>query len=146
MAYKGYVLKIGAWTVPNDYINPASYSVGVNEEEIDGWTGYDDTRHAVYSLHKQAVISFETPDKPFLLTDVEVGEIQAALAAAKHTGGTGLNPAAYMLTFYDPKTNDYIGDKDFTLGEVTYPIEGIDEECVKYRPIKFTFTEVNSVD
>ena len=35
--YEGWLLKIGDWIVPNAYIQPETYEVGVNKEEV--WSG-----------------------------------------------------------------------------------------------------------
>ena len=147
--YKGYILRIGQLKLDEaedgGYISPGSYKVSANKEKIDDWTDYNDVRHVIYSIGKRTEISFETPDKPNLLTEEEIAEILEALETAKHTGA-GLNKDSYMLDYYDPNTGEYVSDKDFTLEDVTYTIYGTCEDHVFYNPVKFTFKEVSSVD
>lgn len=147
--YKGYILRIGQLRLDEaedgGYISPGSYKVSANKEKIDDWTDYDDVRHVIYSIGKRTEISFETPDKPNLLTEEEIAKILEALETAKHTGA-GLNKDSYMLDYYDPNTGEYVSDKDFTLEDVTYTIYGTCEDHVFYNPVKFTFKEVSSVD
>lgn len=147
--YKGYILRIGQLKLDEaedgGYISPGSYKVSANKEKIDDWTDYNDVRHVIYSIGKKTEISFETPDKPNLLTEEEIAKILEALETAKHTGA-GLNKDSYMLDYYDPNTGEYVSDKDFTLEDVTYTIYGTCEDHVFYNPVKFTFKEVSSVD
>lgn len=147
--YKGYILRIGQLKLDEaedgGYISPGSYKVSANKEKIDDWTDYDDVRHVIYSIGKRTEISFETPDKPNLLTEEEIAKILEALETAKHTGA-GLNKDSYMLDYYDPNTGEYVSDKDFTLEDVNYTIYGTCEDHVFYNPVKFTFKEVSSVD
>lgn len=147
--YKGYILRIGQLRLDEaedgGYISPGSYKVSANKEKIDDWTDYNDVRHVIYSIGKKTEISFETPDKPNLLTEEEIAKILEALETAKHTGA-GLNKDSYMLDYYDPRTGEYVIDKDFTLEDVNFTIEGTSPEHVYYSPVKFTFREVSSVD
>lgn len=147
--YKGYILRIGQLKLDEaedgGYISPGSYKVSANKEKIDDWTDYNDVRHVIYSIGKRTEISFETPDKPNLLTEEEIAKILEALETAKHTGA-GLNKDSYMLDYYDPNTGEYVSDKDFTLEDVSYTIYGTCEDHVFYNPVKFTFKEVSSVD
>ena len=147
--YKGYILRIGPLCIDEEedggYIAPGSYKVGLNKTNIDDWEDYDEIRHVIPSINKRAEISFETPGKPYLLTEVEIATIREALEAARHKTD-GLNKDSYMLEFYDPNTGEYVSDKDFTLEDVTYTIYGTCEDHVFYNPVKFTFKEVSSID
>ena len=79
------------------------------------------------------------------MTEEEIAKILEALETAKHTGA-GLNKDSYMLDYYDPRTGEYVIDKDFTLEAINFTIEGTSPEHVYYSPVKFTFREVSSVD
>ena len=142
--YKGYLLKIGSWEMPVEYINPETYKVGVNKEKIAEWTDYNNDRHAVFSTGTQAQVSFQTHDAPYLLNEEDIAIIQEALENARYHVA-GLNADAYRLEFFNPSTAEYEIAKDFTLEDLTYNINGCSEEHVFYNPIQFTFSEVSVI-
>lgn len=142
--YDGWLLKIGDWIVPNAYIQPETYEVGVNKEEVWSDKNYYRERLAIYSERKNAAVEFNTA-KNFMLSDVEVGQIQEALEGARVKTGD-LNKDAYRLKFYDPSTDEYILDKYFTLEPLKYTIHHVGKHHVYYNPISFSFEEVSVID
>lgn len=140
MAYQGYLLKIGDWAVPNTYIQPETYQVGVNKERLLKWTNYDNVDDAIYAVNRVASVNFETA-KNFNLSDIDVGAIQDALADARVSTSRGTRDA-YRLQFYDPNTDSYITDKLFTLEPLKYTVFKVGKSRVFYNPIAFEFSEV----
>lgn len=137
MAYEGYILKIGDWTVPNEYIEPSSYATGNDRAKLSEWTDYTGDRHVVYSNRVQPQVTFETA-KNFRLTDSEVAIIQEALNSARVVSA---NVPIYSIRYYDPEKDSYF-TKTCTLDDVTYTICGICDEFVLYEPARFTFRGV----
>lgn len=138
--YEGWLLKIGNWIVPNKFIQPETYKVGVNKEEVWSDKNYSGERLAVYSERKTAAVEFDTA-KNFMLSDIEVGQIQEVLEDARVTT-YNLNRNAYKLRFYDPSTDAYVMDKYFTLEPLQYTIHHVGKNHVYYNPIAFSFEEV----
>lgn len=140
MAYNGYLLKIGNWPVPHNYVQPETYRVGLNKEQLLKWTNYRNLPDAIYSKNKLATVEFET-HRTFNVSDIDVGKIQDALADARVTT-TRNGRDAYKLQFYDPNSDEYVTDKIFTLDPLVYTISKVGPNRVFYYPIHFSFTEV----
>ena len=137
MAYEGYILKIGNWTVPSEYIEPSTYIVGNDRAKLAEWTDYAGERHVVYSNREQPQVIFETA-KNFRLTDKEIGIIYEALKTAQVHGGT---VPVYTIKYFDPTKNTYF-TKTCTLDDVDFTINGINENFVVYEPARFVFRGV----
>lgn len=144
MAYEGWLLKIGTWTLPFRYIQDETYKVSSNKDTLADWTDYDGNRHVVYSPGAQTEISFSTRDQ-FRLSDEDVAIISEALSSAKQAG-FGANVDAYSVKFYDPGTDTYVTTKKFTLEPVDYVIERVTADHVYYSPTTFTFKEVSQIE
>ena len=141
MAYEGWMIKIGTWTVPIEYIRGDSYKVSPSKETLDDWPDYNNNRHIYYALGTQTTIEFETMDEPNLLDDEQIAKIRTNLNAARYSG-SGLNKDIYIVNYYNPETGTY-EQGDFTLDNITYEVAGFCEDNVFYRPIKFKFTEAS---
>lgn len=144
MAYAGWLVKIGNWEVPFDYMKYESYNVTPAREVIDEFKDYDGNRHVVYAYTQQVTISFDTPEE-VMLDDEDIAIIHAALDAARQTG-YGNNVNAYSVKFYDPRSGGYVTTKDFTLSDIKYTICGADESHVYYKPITLEFVEVTPIE
>lgn len=146
MAYEGWIISIGKWKIPNKYIQPETYKIGLDKDLLKEWTDYRNKRHVVYAAGVsagQTTIQFETPEK-FKMTNKEMGEFHKYLEAAKHNVA-GVNNEVYAITYYNPQTNSY-EVKDFTLESMQYTVWGINEREVIYSPVKFSFLEVEAID
>lgn len=144
MSYEGYLLKIGNWPVPNDYIAPETYEVGVNKELLKKWKDYKNETHPVYATTNAGKVTFRTAEN-FPLSDIDVGKIQEALESARVTTGD-LNKNAYSLTFYNPSADKYETGRVFILDDLQYTINKVGKHRVFYNPIEFTFSEVAYYD
>ena len=144
MAYDGWLLKIGDWILPNKYIAPETYKVGVNKEKLYDKPDYNNIRHVVYTQNRTATVEFSTA-RNFRLSDEDVGQIQEALEAARVTAGD-LNKNVYRLKFYDPSTDEYVLDKYFTLDPLKYTVYSVGQHRVFYNPIQFSFEEATQID
>ena len=145
MAWQGYLVKIGDWVVPDEYIQFETYKTGSNKEKLDDWVDYAGQRHAVYSNEYQAVVRFNT-EREFKLTNREIGEFMEALSAARgDTSVFGHNVDAYLITYYAPALDDYVSNY-FTLDELEFTVWGYDENEITYAPVTFIFREVAKIE
>lgn len=144
MAYAGYLLKIGTWSVPYKYIDPASYKTGNNREKVVDWVDYQNSRHVVYTKDTQAAVSFET-SKNFRISNEDLSLFTEALTAAKIDSSASGLPDVYSVTYYDPGDDEYHAITA-TLEDLEYTIWGANDNTVFYNPITFSFKEVAQVD
>lgn len=144
MAYAGYLLKIGSWAVPYRYIDPASYKVGSNRSKIVDWTDYANTRHVVYTQNAQAEVTFET-SKNFRLSNDDLALFTEALSAAKIDGSDYGLPDTYNVEYYDPGDDTYHAAA-MALEDLEFEIWGANDSTIFYDPIKFSFSEVTTLD
>ena len=61
MAYSGFLIKIGDYTIPTKYIKAESYSAYVNMQDIDDYTDANGYEHRNSVELKAEKIEFETP-------------------------------------------------------------------------------------
>ena len=139
MAYEGYLIKIGNWQVPWNYIQGDTYDVSPNKTKVKEFTDYNNDRHVVYSKKLSTVIQFETP-KNFRLTEEDIAQIREALAAAKD-----INSETYTIHYYNPRTGKHEMNT-CTLDDLTYTIYSANEKNLFYAPMKFVFREVSLID
>lgn len=139
MAYEGYLIKIGNWQVPWNYIQGDTYDVSPNKIKVKEFTDYNGERHVVYSKNLSTVIQFETP-KNFKLTNDDIAAIREALAAAKD-----VDADTYVIHYYNPRTG--VSEmKSCSLDDLTYTVYSANEKNIFYAPMKFTFREVATID
>lgn len=132
MAYQGYLLKIGNYTIPaNKFIKADSYSAYVNMQDVEPWTdanGY---------VHRQAVdlkalkVEFETPA---MLTNVELSEFLTNI----RNNFTIEKARQCEITAYIPEYDNYVTQTGY-LADFTPQIYGTYGGTVKYNPIRFAF-------
>lgn len=143
-AYEGYLISIGSWQVPWDYIQADSYDVSSNKEKLTDWIDYNNRRHVVYSKGTQVVISFKTREDIMMDNDI-LDEFRNALERAKTTNKNGYNVDSYDIHYFDPATGN-TRQVTCTLEDLKFPINGSDETNVYYSPVTFTFQEVALVE
>lgn len=139
MAFEGYLISIGGWRVPLEYIRPESYTVTDGKEKLTEWKDYNNERHTVYAKKTQVNISFDT-SKNFRLSDTEVAQFNEALNAAKKIG-TVFTPDSYEVRYYNPQSGIY-ETKYFTLEPLKFDIWGCNDNAIYFNPLKFDFREV----
>lgn len=144
MAYEGYLISIGSWPVPWDYIQADSYDVSSNKEKLTDWTDYNNRRHVVYSKGTQVVVSFKTREDIMMDNDI-LDEFRNALERAKTTNKNGYNVDSYDIHYFDPATGN-TRQVTCTLEDLRFPVNGSDETNVYYSPVTFTFQEVALVE
>jgi hypothetical protein len=73
MAYAGYLIRVGNYTIPQDkYIKAESYSAYVNMQDYEDWTDANGYLHRTPVDLKALKVEFETPA---MLTNTEVSEL-----------------------------------------------------------------------
>lgn len=132
MAYSGYLVKIGNYTIPsNKFIKADSYSAYVNMQDIDPYT--DANGH----LHREAVelkalkIEFETPA---MLTNNEFAKFMKNI----RDNYISEKSRSLMITAYIPEYDDYVTQMGY-MADFAPQIYGTYGGVIHYNPIRLAF-------
>lgn len=131
MAYSGFLLKIGSYTVPFKFLKADSYSVGVKMQDIDAWTDADGYLHREAVELKVAKVEFETPA---LLTNEEFNELMVKIRS-NYVNAQGRE---FNITAYIPETDTYVTQRAY-MADITPTLYFADNTTIKYNPIRFAF-------
>lgn len=131
MAYEGYLLKIGNWIFPHDYIKADTYSAYVNMQDVEPWTDGNGELHRNPVELKASKVEFETKA---MLTNKQFAEIMENIRANYK------NPTGRMadVTYYIPEYDDYVTQYSY-LADFTPQIYWIKDGVIQYNPIRFSF-------
>lgn len=131
MAYSGFLIKIGDYTIPTKYIKAESYSAYVNMQDIDDYTDANGYEHRNAVELKAEKIEFETPamltNKTF--TDL-MKNIQANYVNATERG--------VYITAYIPEYDDYVTQYGY-LADFEPTIYSIFRGTIYYNAIRLAF-------
>ena len=132
MAYAGYLIKVGNYTIPaNKFIRAGSYKATLSVLDLDSYRDANGVLHRTSLEHKVNKIEFETPA---MLTNTEVAELMANIR------GNYTIPAERRLmgTIYVPELDEYVS-QDMYMADPSFTIYGIFDGVVKYNPIRIAF-------
>lgn len=102
MAYSGFLLKIGNYTIPADkFIRAQSYQAYANMQDVDPWTDANGYLHREAVELKALKAEFDTPA---MLTNTEFAELM------RNIRENYINATARtcMITAYIPEYDDYV--------------------------------------
>lgn len=131
MAYNGWLLKIGNYTIPQRYIKADSYSAYVNMQDVDDYTDADGYLHRDAVELKAEKIEFETPA---MLTNVEFSELMKNIQA----NYTITKARQCVITAYIPEYDDYVTQTGY-LADFQPQIYGTYGGVIHYNPIRLAF-------
>lgn len=132
MAYSGWLLKIGDYTVPADkFIKASSYQVYVNMQDVDPWTDANGYLHRESVELKALKVEFETPA---MLTNTDFAELM------KNIRANYINATARtcMVTAYIPEYDDYVTQTAY-LADFQPQIYGTYGGVIRYNSIRLAF-------
>ena len=121
MAYSGWLLKIGDYTVPNSIMKAESYSPYVNMQDLDPWTDTNGFVHRNAVKLKALKVEFETKA---MLTDKEFEENDLVIALDSSNMRSllsrfGKHDKIRMLLQRDVDDPWYTGDFDIAYRDIT---------------------------
>ena len=131
MAYSGWLLKIGDYTVPNSIMKAESYSPYVNMQDLDPWTDTNGFVHRNAVKLKALKVEFETKAA---LTDKE---FEAFITNIKNQFIKKDGRECY-ITAYIPEQGGYVTQYGYMAGfqPTIYITSG---SVVRYNPIRLAF-------
>lgn len=102
MAYAGYLLKIGNYTVEQGkYIKANSYSAYANVQDLDSYRDADGVLHRNALTHVPIKVEFETPA---MLTDVSFADFMRKI----QSNYINATERKVLATVYVPEYDNYI--------------------------------------
>lgn len=128
MAYQGFLLKIGDYTIPHKYIKADSYSPYVNMQDVEAYTDANGYLHRNAVELKVAKVEFETPA---MLTNVTFTELMDNIRA----NYLDVKSRKILITAYIPEYDDYVTQTGY-LADFQPRIYGVFDGVIKYNPIR----------
>lgn len=131
MAYNGYLIKVGNYTIPHSIIRAETYKVTRNSQDIDSYrdgNGY---------LHREALNNF-VPKVEFnvvpMLTNTQLSSFLGNISA-NYTNAVERRVSASV---YVPEVDDYV-TQDMYVADFTPEIYFADSNVVKYKEFRMAF-------
>lgn len=150
MAYTGYLVKVGSYTIPNKYIAYESYKISP-DQVMDLDSGRDTTGvlHRNVLSHTSTKIEFNTPD---YITNTEWNTLWTNIKSQFNVGSDAAARQRWRtanVTYYDPLTDSYIANKKCYMPDPKLEIAWVDplastdaaHRIIKYKAIRIAFIE-----
>lgn len=131
MAYAGYLLKIGDFTIPTSIIKADSYYAYVNMQDYEPWTDAKGYLHRDVVDLKALKVEFETKA---MLTNTEFASLMSSIKA-QFTKATARE---CNITAYIPELDDYVTQKGY-MADFKPQIYFADQNKIQYDAIRFAF-------
>lgn len=129
MAYSGWLLKIGNYTVDaGRFIRAETYSAYANMQVLDPWTDADGYEHIQAVTLKAIKIEFETPP---MLTNAEFTELMNGIKA----NYIDEKARKCIVTAYIPELDDYVTQLCY-IANFTPQIYGTYDGVIHYNSIR----------
>jgi len=131
MAYEGYLLKLGNYIVPHEFIRADSYSPYINMQDVEPWTDADGFTHRNPVELKASKVEFETPA---MMTNKTFGEFMRNIRA-NFVSEIAKN---VYITAYIPELDEYVTQLGYMV-DITPKIYGIFDGVIYYDPVRMAF-------
>lgn len=129
MAYEGWLLKIGSYTVPHKYLRADSYSPYLNMQDIGDYTDANGYLHREAVDLKVAKIEFETPAG---LTNITLTDFLSNIKA----NYTISKARQFNFTAYIPEYDSYVTQTGY-LADFQPNMYWAYDNHIMYDPIRF---------
>lgn len=130
MAYAGYLIQVGSYTIPNAYIKTESYSVTYNTMDLEPYRDADGVLHRNALPHKAVKIEFETPIMYASDFATFINNIRAQYLDAVEKD--------LMATFYVFELDDYVTQKVY-VPDITTEILQNSKQGFVLNPCRLAF-------
>lgn len=130
MAFQGYLIKVGNYTIPLTYMKLESYKSAPDQrQDLDSYRDADGVLHRNVLPHTATKIEFETP---YLF----MSQMQDLIQNIRSNFLTNIARDC-TLTYYDEETNSYKTGHFYMSGTIEYNMYNKDI----YAPCRFAFIE-----
>ena len=131
MAYNGFLIKVGNYTIPFKYMKAESYTAYRSIQDLDSYRDANGVLHRTALTHVPNKVEFETPA---MLTDKTFSELMSNI----QTNFTNANERKASVTMYVPETNEYV-TQDMYMPDITPAIYHADSKKIQYKSIRLAF-------
>lgn len=130
MAFNGYLIKIGSYSFPLEYMEEKSYSAKVNTLDLDPYNDTDGVLHRNV-IQRVPKVTFKTMPMNNIKFDEIMGNIIANYKIEKERKAT--------MDVYVPEWGRY-ERQDMYISDMDIAIDYINGNTVEYSAITFTMT------
>lgn len=131
MAYEGYLLKVGTYTIPFKFIKADTYTAVYSVNDLDSYRDANGELHRTALARRTLKVEFETPD--LNNTDFEI------LMSSIRSMYINSTEKSVYLTAFMPEKNAYVYEKCYLTSDVNFQMRYADENGVRYNPVRFAF-------
>ena len=131
MAYAGYLIKIGNYTIPTSIIKADSYYAYLNMQDYEPWTDAKGYLHRDVVDLKALKVEFETKA---MLTNTEFASLMSSIKA-QFTKATARE---CNITAQITQLDDYVTLKGY-MSDFKPQMYFADQNKIQYDPVRFAF-------
>lgn len=131
MAYNGYLIKVGSYTIPQNKIKAESYNAVLHVQDLDSFRDANGVLNRTALEHTVAEVNFELKA---LLTNLDVSEIFSNI----RNNYTVQSERKVSATVYVPELDDYV-TQDMYMPDVNFSIYGTYNNVITYNSIPVSF-------
>lgn len=132
MAYAGYLVKVGTYTIPLSFIKAESYKVTHLIQDLDSYRDADGVLHRNALSHVPDKCEFECVP---MLTNTEISSVVNAIRGQF----TNAAERKASVTIYIPETDSYVTNEDMYMPDPEYSIYYADSSIIQYNSVRFAF-------
>ena len=131
MAYSGFLIKVGDYTVPFRYIEASKYKTGVKGQDLDPY------RDANGILHREALSNVSIKTEWETPNDMEESDVRDLMdnIRAQYTNQTEKKA---LVTAFMPETGNYVTMECYA-PDIEYTIDNADKDTIKYASFRLAF-------
>lgn len=131
MAYAGYLVKVGDYTVPFKFIRPKSFKAVWSTNDLESY------RDADGELHRQA-LSRKTLKVEWNIPAMSSDEVEEFLAGIQDEY-TNDDEKCALVTAWMPEIGAYVTDKCYLASSITFTIASANETSLEYEETRVAF-------
>lgn len=131
MAYNGYLLKIGDYEIPHEYMAANTYSPYVNMQDLESYTDANGYLHRNAVSLKALKVEFDTPA---MMTNTQFADLMDNIS-----GQFTISKARQCeITAFIPEYNGYVTQTGY-MADFTPEIYGILDGTIYYNACRLAF-------
>lgn len=133
MAYEGYLIKVGGYTISSKkFIRAESYTTSMKIQDLDSYRDADGVLHRTALSHVPNKVEFETPA---MLTNTDMAELFRNIRSNYTVPAERKAP----ITLYVPELDDYV-TQDMYMADPQFTMYGNYGNEIRYNPVRISFT------
>lgn len=131
MAYSGYLIQVGSYKIPHNWMKAETYVVTKNGQDLDSYRDANGVLHRNALEHWVAKAEFETPP---LKTNKEVATFMSNIAV----NYTNAVEKKANVTLYIPELDNYV-TQEMYIPDIAFTIYSANSTEIKYNQSRVAF-------